>query len=36
MSTNLFFLEQRDNHVRFAFVPEDNVSTVYIFDAFRE
>jgi hypothetical protein len=36
MSKNPFFVELRDDHLRFYFMPEDNMSTVYIFDAYRE
>jgi len=36
MSTNPFFVEPRDDHLQFFFMPEDNESTIYIFDANRE
>ena len=33
MSFNPFFFELRDDHLRFYFMPEDDESTVYIYDA---
>lgn len=36
LTNNPFFVEAVDDHLRFFFMPEDNESTVYIFDAIRE
>ena len=36
MTTNPFFVEPKDDFLRFYFLPEDNESVVYIFDANRE
>lgn len=36
MTQNPFFVEQRDDRLRFYFMPEDNESTIYMFDAFWE
>ena len=32
MTTNPFFVEPTDNHLRFYFMPEDNESTIFLFD----
>jgi len=34
MSRNAFFVELGDDHLRFFFLPEDDESTIYIFEAF--
>ncbi|MFC1639383.1 DUF6454 family protein [Gemmatimonadota bacterium] len=36
MSANPFFVEPKDDHLRFFFMPEDNESTIYIFETNRE
>jgi hypothetical protein len=36
VSTNPFFVELKDEHLRFHFMPQDNRSTIYIFDALRD
>jgi hypothetical protein len=36
VSTNAYFVESKDDHLRFYFMPEDNDSTIHIFDALRE
>ncbi len=36
MSTNPFFVEPENGHLRFFFMPEDSKSTIYIFDASNE